>query len=47
MLKKTDFASDATAFANKVLPFPGGPKSSNPFAGLLKPINQAISISKL
>lgn len=37
MLKNTDFASAATALANKVFPLPGGPNSSKPLAGERSP----------
>ena len=39
ILKKTDLASDARAFANSVFPFPGGPKSKRPRAGAHNPLN--------
>ena len=38
MLKNVDLHSDATAFANKVFPFPGGPYRSIPFVGALIPV---------
>ena len=38
MEKKGTFASPATAFANKVLPVPGGPTNSAPL-GILAPIS--------
>lgn len=37
MLKNVDWHSDATAFANNVLPFPGGPYSKIPLVGALMP----------
>ena len=37
ILKKTDLASDAKAFARSVFPFPGGPKSNKPLAGAQSP----------
>ena len=44
MLKKTEFASDARAFASIVFPLLGGPNKSKPFAGDLKPYNKVTKI---
>lgn len=38
MLKNVALASEATAFANIVLPFPGGPNNNNPLGGLRRPV---------
>jgi len=38
-LKNVVFPSVAAAFASKVLPVPGGPKSSTPLHGLNIPFN--------
>lgn len=40
MLKKVVFPVDAIAFANNVLPVPGGPKSNTPFHALLIPLKR-------
>ena len=39
-LKKVVFPPEAIAFASKVLPVPGGPKSKTPFQALLIPVNK-------
>jgi hypothetical protein len=39
-LKKVVLPVDAIAFANNVLPVPGGPKSSTPFQALLIPLKR-------
>ena len=41
MLKKVQLASEATAFARRVFPFPGGPNRSKPRAGERKPLNKS------
>ena len=39
-LKKVVFPVDAIAFANKVFPVPGGPKSKTPFQARLIPLKR-------
>jgi hypothetical protein len=41
ILKNVNLLSVATAFANSVLPVPGGPYSSTPRAGALNPVNRS------
>jgi len=38
MLKKVDLHSEATAFASRVFPLPGGPYSKIPLVGALRPV---------
>lgn len=40
MLKKVVLPDEAMAFANNVLPVPGGPKSKTPFHALLIPLKR-------
>ena len=41
MLKNEELDSEATARANIVFPFPGGPNSNNPRVGVLNPVNNS------
>ena len=38
MLKNVECISDATAFARRVLPVPGGPNNKIPFHGSRRPV---------
>ena len=41
MLKNEELDSDATALANIVLPFPGGPNNNKPLVGVRSPVNNS------
>ena len=48
MLRKLAFDSVATALANNVFPFPGGPNKSRPFGGLRNPVNKSgLKVGKM